>query len=78
MIIDHSNMDSSDMATEPCPLDSNAIDILCVRCGWEGHAKVPHAPWPVFQEHIRKFSEHAFTMPLAPLWNDHDVVTIRN
>jgi hypothetical protein len=37
------------MVTQHCGM--NAYDLLCVECGWEGHATLPDAPWVVFQEH---------------------------
>jgi len=39
------------MVTERCTQRPNDTDLLCVMCGWEGHATLPAAPWVVFQAH---------------------------
>ena len=46
--------EQSNMVTEPCPENSNATDMLCVECGWTGHATLPKAPWVVFMQHACK------------------------
>jgi len=42
---------SEHMVTERCTQRPNDTDLLCVECGWEGHATLPEAPWVAFQEH---------------------------
>lgn len=53
-IIDHSNIViEEDMVTEPCALRPKSTDILCIRCGWEGHTTTLNPdPVDLFWRHI--------------------------
>jgi len=61
---------AEDMVTEDCSLlpyptslpHYNCKDLLCVTCGWEGHAHFPDAPWPVFQTHKCKLRTFAVSL----------------
>lgn len=60
-IIDHSNMTDDDFVVDRCDLMGQTVDVLCVRCGWEGH--VHNKVWlnKVFEYHKsiqREFSDH--------------------
>ena len=50
----HHRPDSRDMVTEVC--GPTTTDLLCVACGWQGHAEIPDAPWTVFQTHECRLS----------------------
>jgi hypothetical protein len=45
------NPRADNMVTQPSDMDNSTILILCVECGWEGHAWGGMAPWPVFMGH---------------------------
>jgi hypothetical protein len=45
---------ADDMVTEHCSPTGTCL--LCVACGWQGHAEVPDAPWVVFQTHECRLS----------------------
>jgi hypothetical protein len=49
---------AENMVTEPtdtvlayASAHKKCTELLCVECGWQGHAHFPDAPWPVFQTH---------------------------
>jgi hypothetical protein len=50
----HHEPSAGDMVTEHC--SETGTCLLCVACGWEGHAEVPDAPWYVFRTHACRLS----------------------